>query len=342
MNFEIRNGCEQPVDPGQNLATLAAGPTDQAESVVTQLRANPLFGKLSGKTDWESLKAGMVNAGVWDEAEYAPTIITSVGGAEGAPAVAAGFNIVPALELSRALATSGYSPKLIISSAGEYAINCNDMDASAVTENWLASLAIYERILSTYYPDLEEDVTFEYLDPDEREYPLEIESALREAAMEERGLLAKARSMGGSEEDFVEYMASHIFAFRDFQPDPERRFVIKVGAQSEERFSRFQKTAIEKCLPGALDLGFVPNLIRPDDSYYGQITLYYPRIGSRPPYYLEADGDPSAADLEAETYADLLDGLDDELLLRYQNLEKALGKTSISPDEYLAVVRAGE
>ncbi len=149
----------------------------------------------------------------------------------------------------------------------------------------------------------------------------------------------RLRSASGDDESYVEYMTSHIQAFKDFQPGKGRKFVIKVGAQSEKPFSRFQKSAIESCLPIALELGTVPNLVDASTGEYGQITLLYPRVGSRPPYYPETGEDPPVSDIDVYSYEDLLAEMSGEVLVRYRNLLKALGRTSVDPDEYLSVVK---
>lgn len=316
---------------------MKAAMSQNAAEVTAEINDCPVFGRGNSNADWKSLEYGFGNLenGIQDLKK--PLIVTSVGGSEDSITLAAGFNVIPAFELASLLLGRGIEPDVLITSAAEYAAFCNGSDREKVLTNWLRTKEVYKAIAGNFFPGLESCIDYELLDPAQRLYPAEIEEAISQTALSDEE--TRARSASDNDEGYIEYMASHIQAFRDFQPGEGRKFVIKVGAQSEKPFSRFQKSSIERCIPAVLELGTVPNLVDADEGEYGQITLLYPRIGSRPPYYLETDEDPPVSDTDASLYADLLTGLSGELLARYKNLLKALGKTSIDPDEYLSVVK---
>lgn len=321
------------------METLTALPDEQAQDALACIRAMPIF-KSSKKTDWQSLLYGL--RGVNDlDPSYNPKIITSIGGTDREPPIAAPFNAVPAMELASTLVESGLKPTVTLTSAYKYAVECNGVDEVGASANWDTTRAAYQKVIEEFYPGLSGVVSFDVLDPrGVDQYPGFLRDSATKISASSDSLQATAQKYGSSGETYLTYMLSHTQAFRDFQRRPVDRFVIKVGAQSEQRFSTWQKAVIEDCLDDAVIDGFVPNRINQDEGSYGQISLFYPRIGARPPYFAEAPDEPMLGEIaEIETYEGMLDRLDYSVLTRYQGLAKALGCTAITPQEYLEVLQ---
>ncbi|HKU18853.1 MAG TPA: hypothetical protein VJP80_06295 [Candidatus Saccharimonadales bacterium] len=293
-------------------------------------------------TDWRSLFEGLTKADIFGE-EFQPAIITSLGGWDGEVPLAAPFNVVPGLELCQLLRARGYDPTMVVTSAAKYGADCNGLDLGAVSKNWTDTYGAYQTLASAFYPEAEGAIAYETLVPGGLDtYPPELFDAARAACNADKSLQQTAAQYSADPEAFVRYMLSHTQAFRDFQTAPELPFVIKVGAPSELRFSQWQKRVIEQALP---DLpGFIPNMVRPSDGQYGQISLYYPRIGNRPPYYPDSADEPGLCAAQPGNYTDFLYSLpnDSPSLARYADLESALETTSIAPNEYLALFSGGD
>lgn len=307
-----------------------------ASKLTGEIRESPVFGRGNASADWESMEYGFENLESATDESQKPMIITSLGGSEDELTIASAFNVIPALELAQLLKRRGVDSDVLITSAAEYAVVCNGYNREKVLANWDKTKDLYSAIVSSFFPSLGEQVEYELLDPSVRIYPAEIEDAIQQTALTDEKM--KDRSPSDNNEDYGKYMASHIQAFKDFQPDEARRFVIKVGAQTEKPFSAFQKKAIETCLPEALALGTVPNLVIPQENRYGQITLLYPRVGSRPPYYKESGDEPGLDEFRPLGFDGLIESLVDRAQVRYRNLRKALAKTSIEPNDYLSAL----
>jgi hypothetical protein len=294
-------------------------------------------------TNWRSLFEGAVKAGVFGQ-DFQPTIVTSLGGSESDVPLAAPFNILPGLEVAQTMREAGFKPSMIVTSAAQYGVDCNGLDQDKTSQNWQATCGAYQKLLQEFYPEAEDSTSFETLWPQGLEtYPEALVDTARTICMNEASLRSTAEQYGAEDADaFVKYMLSHTQAFRDYQATPESPFVIKVGAPSELRFSRWQKQVIEQALP---DLkGFVPNTARVSKdgkAEYGQVSLYYPRIGNRPPYYSDAEvGDPTEPGLGQtfpDSFEDFLWSLEqgDPSLRRYADLEDALRGTRVKSDQYL-------
>ena len=321
-------------------ADLPDGCRQQAVDAVGVIRAMPLFkGKRQRLTDWQSLTDGLTKAAAYG-GEFEPTIITSVGGYDGEAPLAAPFNVIPSLELASALGDLGYDPRLVIASAYPYAVECNKTDQTAAQANWYQTKAAYETIADTFYPALSGSLSLEVLDPKGLEaFPDFIVNAAETVSNRNVSLKATAERYGADKASYLAYMLSHIQAFRDYQPEPTSRFVIKVGAPSEERFSKWQKAVIEVCLRDAVASGFVPNRVCLPGSEYGQITVYSPRTGSRPVYYPQSSDEPLLSEgIDGlQGFRGLLERLRPETAERYAQLEKALGSTAVNLEDYLTL-----
>lgn len=329
---------------GEAFLPAAEASVRQAVSATNTVSEMALFGAAKrNATDWRSLFEGFLKASVFGK-DFQPTIITSAGGYEGPATIAAPFNIVPAFELAANLSALGYEPEVIAASASDYAVSCNNAEKTAADANWEQTKKAYRSVLAKFYPGLTANVSFEILDPEElKDYPDFIGESARAISETNQSLRATANRYGSEEDAYIAYMLSHIQAFRDYQPGSRNRFVIKVGAASEMRFSAWQRAVIENCLDDAVDSGFVPNRVVVPAASYGQVSLFYPRLGKRPVYYPDGAGEPELGSFEAqaENYDYFLDGLDDGLKDRYLRLGRVLGTTAISPDDYLRLF-AGE
>jgi hypothetical protein len=298
-----------------------------------------LQGGKKSATNWRSLFEGLVKADIFGK-DFQPTIVTSLGGYDGQVPLAAPFNVVPGLELSQTLLNNGYNPSFVVTSAAKYGVDCNDLDLEGASKNWSETFSAYQDLVREFYPKLEDRTAFETLLPSGVEsYPSELVEAAKRCCETDQSLRQTAEQYGAGMEAFVRYMLSHTQAFRDFQNEPEAPFVIKVGAPSELRFSQWQKLAIEQALPELR--GFVPNMVLRNGTgfQYGQISLYYPRLGNRPPYYPDAGLDePNLYGSFPLDYQDFLWSIPEAnpSLKRYADLETALEATNIKPNEYLA------
>ncbi len=325
-------GTERFVFSAEDLITRALRTTAQ----VAQTKI--LQGSKRSATNWRSMFEGLVKADIFGD-DFQPTIITSLGGYDGEVPLAAPFNIVPGLELVQILQKQAYDPSLIVTSASKFGVDCNGLNPEAAFKNWQTTFEAYQELSSQFYPESESKTSFETLVPSGlATYPTELIEVARMCCEADESLRQTAEHYGAGPDAFVNYMLSHTQAFRDFQSKPESPFVIKVGAPSELRFSQWQKRLIEQALP-LLD-GFVPNMVlrNGDSNQYGQLSLYYPRIGNRPPYYPDANsGEPVAYGVYPSDYQDFLRSIpeDNPSLKRYADLEKALENTRVSPNEYL-------
>lgn len=313
----------------------------QTTAAVAQMKV--LQGGKRTATDWRSLFEGLVKADIFGD-KFQPTIVTSLGGYDGDVPLAAPFNVVPGLELSNTLRARGYDPSMIVTSAAKYGVDCNGLSLDGASKNWATTFGAYQRVAEEFYPEASTNTAYETLLPSGIDsYPSELVEAAKACCEEDESLRQTAAQYGAGAEAFVRYMLSHTQAFRDFQSSPEAAFVIKVGAPSEQRFSKWQKQAIEKALP-QLGEGFVPNTVlrNGNGKQYGQVTLYYPRIGNRPPYYPDAGADePVVYGSFPPDYQDFLWSIPEEnpSLKRYADLETALGATEIKPNDYLAILK---
>jgi hypothetical protein len=294
-----------------------------------------LRGGKKSATNWRSLFEGLVKAKVFGAA-FQPRIVTSLGGYDGQVPLAAPFNVLPGLELAESLRSRGYEPTMTVASAARYGVECNGLDPSGANENWDTTRRSYQQLVSEFYPEMQDRVTFETLWPGALDaYPEELVQAARDCCQDDESLRATAEQYGADAGAFVRYMLSHTQAFRDWQSTSEAPFVIKVGAPSELRFSKWQKQVIERAQP--LAEGFVPNSLV--NGSYGQISLYYPRLGDRPPYYPDADNEPKLGSPCPADFTDFLwtipDG--DPALKRYAGLEQNLETTRVKPNQYLAL-----
>jgi len=311
--------------------------SDAIKTTAEVSKMEILQGSKKSATNWRSLFEGLVKASTFGSG-FQPRIITSLGGYGGEAPLAAPFNILPGLELSETLRDAGYDPTMTVTSAAQYGVECNDLEPEQASQNWSATYDAYQQLLGRFYPEAEDTTAFETLWPGGLEgYPEKLVEAARDCCQNNESLRATAEQYGADSDDFVRYMLSHTQAFRDWQPTPESPFVIKVGAPSEVRFSRWQEEVIEQALP--LAEGFVPNSISGDNTRYGQISLYYPRVGNRPPYYPDSDGEPRLAGSYPTDFEDFLWSIPDgnPSLRRYDDLGQNLEKTRVKPNQYLAL-----
>jgi hypothetical protein len=234
---------------------------------------------------------------------------------------------------------------MVVTSAAKYGIDCNGLDSVGASSNWNETLKAYQKLVKDFYPESEASTTYETLWPGGLGiYPSELVRAAKECCEADDGLSQTAEMYGAGPDAFVNYMLSHTQAFRDYQITPEAPFVVKVGAPSELRFSRWQKLAIEQALP--LRNGFVPNMVVTDSNgkkEYGQVSLYYPRLGNRPPYYADSVTEPTLYGKYPANFEDFLwsipDG--DPSLRRYADLQNTLLQTRVRPEEYLELFAGG-
>jgi hypothetical protein len=333
----------------EQFVSTAEGVLEKAVRVTSALAQLKIVqGGKKSATNWRSLFEGAVKAGIFGEA-FQPTIVTSLGGYAGDVPLAAPFNLLPGLEVDDVLREEGFSPNMIVTSAAKYGTDCNGLSLEGASRNWDTTFKAYQKLVRGFYPEAEVSTSFETLWPGGLEaYPERLVAAARDCCDEDESLRTTALQYGAGADEFVKYMLSHTQAFRDYQVAPKSPFVIKVGAPSELRFSRWQKQVIERALPG-LD-GFVPNMAtmkRNGEPEYGQISLYYPRIGNRPPYYPDTEAvdtpEPSLSGQFPASFEDFLwsipDG--DPSLRRYDDLKNALGLTRVKPDDYLELFSGG-
>lgn len=327
-------GSERFVFSAEDLVTRAL----QATAQIAQTKI--LQGGKRSATNWRSMFEGLVKADIFG-GDFQPTIITSLGGYDGKVPLASPFNIVPGLELAQILREQGYDPSLVVTSAAKFGVDCNGLSLDGASKNWETTFRAYQALTGEFYPEFEYNTSFETLLPSGIDtYPIELIEAARICCEADESLRQTAKQYGAGPEAFVRYMLSHTQAFRDFQSKPENPFVIKVGAPSELRFSRWQKQVIEQTLPVLNVNGFVPNMVLSSgsDNQYGQTSLYYPRIGNRPPYYPDANSDePVVYGSYPSDYQDFLRSIpeDNPSLKRYADLETALEATRIKPNDYL-------
>jgi len=304
-----------------------------------------LQGAKRSATNWRSLFEGLVKADVLGPSFY-PRIYTSFGGFDGEVPLAAPFNALPGLELLMKLREKNYGFTFLnLMSAAEYGVECNGLDRAGATTNTKQTFDAYKLLADKYYPEAYWSTVYETLDPKEIDgYPEALWVAARECCEADPSLQETSAQYGADNEAFVRYMLSHTQAFRDYAQNTTP-FAIKVGAPSELRFSKWQKQVIERALP-ELDDGTVPNMVirSPEGNQYGQISLYYPRLGNRPPYYPDATDEPTIGDATPVDYQDFLESIpiDDPCLKRYDDLERALEGTRVEPRDYLASFRGEE
>ncbi len=325
---------EQFVFTAQDIVSKAMQTTARVASLKI------LQGGKKSATNWRSMFEGFVKADIFGK-DFQPTIITSLGGFDGDVPLAAPFNIIPGLELGKTLRKQGYDPSFIVTSAAKYGVDCNGLRLEGASNNWGTTFSAYSKLIREFYPEADCSTTFETLVPSYAEgYPDKLIESAKSCCQSEESLRQTSEHYRAGSEAFVRYMLSHIQAFRDFQRKPETPFVMKVGAPSELRFLQWQKQVIEQALP-TVD-GFVPNMVLRNGitNQYGQISLYYPRLGNRPPYYPDAEvGEPNLYGTFPADYQDFLWSIaeDNPSLKRYADLELALKATSVMPNEYLAL-----
>ncbi len=320
-------------------------------------------GTNANDTNWRSLFEQLVKASIFDT--WQPTVITSVGGAEEQPTPAAAVNIIPGLRLTRLLREAGYNPTFTIGFASEFAIACNGADANRVRAGQIATEQLYRSFVARYYPDLAAAVRYERpgVEALQTDLPEQYVAFARQAMQptspdtSQLGRLTSSltetalkRAANGSvdREKMLQYLLSHQLIFRDVQTKGQRPrpFVVKVGAPSELRFSRYQQAVTEGYMnaygPGGGIM--IPNQTQRDGGgawRYGQITLYYPGVGSRPPYYRESEDEPTLTDIDSQVAAAgferLMRSLDGSVE-RYAALEKVLTRAGIDPDDYMKFI----
>lgn len=337
----------------------------RAVKTVRDIFTDPLFtGTEPRDTDWRSLFEQLVKSAVFPS--YKPTIITSVGGAESAPTYAAPANILPGLRLTQKLRDEGYDAEFIVGFASEFAIACNDADARKVRGNREATEAMYRELIKRYYPDLQETGCVQFETPEVRKLTEELPEdyiAFARECVTSPGVLGERfgsaltalpqkaintlKEGGENAEKTLAYLLSHQLIFRDVQTTETRPFVIKVGAPSEKSFSAFQQTVTE----GYMNRIRTPNAMIPNATpyvtegsggrwRYGQITMYYPRLGWFPPYYREAEDEPDISSApEQEGFSGLKSRISGSIE-RYSALEKMLLNAEINPDDYVDFVNS--
>jgi hypothetical protein len=340
-----------------------------AAQTTGKIFTNPLFAGLGAEaTDWRSLFEQLVKSRLFESFthRYNPQIITSVGGDESAPVVAAPGNILPALELTTLLRKEGYQAECKIRFASEFAIACNGVDPDKTRANQSLTQDFYEQFISEYYRDLWFDSGADLYAPEayhmDGAVPQDYINFTR-ACVEKPEILGEKfvstvsalprkalESLNASEverEKTLKYLLSHQYIFGDVQTRYSRAFVIKVGAPSERRFSEFQQQVTEAYMNrGTRTQGVMvpnsPQFVNDENGgkwKYGQITLYYPRLGSRPPYYPETPDEPNVlSDIPEGTFSDFKRNLGGSVE-RYAALERNLGLAGIDPDDYLRFIR---
>ncbi|MFM2414318.1 MAG: hypothetical protein RI911_11 [Candidatus Parcubacteria bacterium] len=356
-----RKEQDLPVEDREVRAEMEAALTN-AITTVKKIASDPIFTSLGfTRTNWRSLFEQLVRAHMFES--YQPVIITSVGGTSLEPGVAAGVNILPALKLAETLIESGYKPKVIGSFASEFAIACNDEDAAKTRANQEATQALYEACSQEFFPQLVEKGVLQFETPPatalQEKLPPEYIEFVREAMRNPDSISPELRvlrdslvttaetrtgrkvEIGSPEFDrAVDYLLSHQLIFRDIQTTELYPSVIKVGAPSEDRFSEFQRITTEAFMNAQeRPRHLIPNAThhtvkdgKPSWSY-GQITLFYPKIGERPPYLRETTTDePSIFEIGDETSYDSWRMKLDSSVERYAALEKTLKLLTDDPD----------
>ncbi len=355
----------QPLSPKETM-DAAYEIVTRAVTMLQSLFNDPVFlGVEPERTDWRSLFEQLIRASIFET--YKPTVVTSVGGTEDDPNVASAANILPGLRLVKRLREAGYDAQFVIGFASEFGIACNNLDPEKTRKNQKVSEQLYMACVKRYCPELiaagavsVENPTVEEI---ERQLPADYVEFSREVMQNPSSLgsefvalrdslMSTATRKSGDNEVFEKallYLLSHQLIFRDVQAGTEiSPFVIKVGAPSELRFSAFQKLVTEgymnwKATPTAV---MIPNSTPHKNEdvdgkwRYGQITMYYPSLGTRPPYYRETPDEQSVFDAartgDYESWRRELEGS----VERYAALEKLLRNMDIDPNEYFALVTA--
>lgn len=338
-----------------------------ALDTVKEISQDPVFTKVGfSETNWRSLFEQLVRAKLFNQ--YQPKIITSVGGTSEAPSVAAAVNVLPSFHLARLLKKKGYKPKVRVSFASEFAIQCNRPESpEKVRENRDITQRLYEKVADIFFQDLVKSDIIEYETlpyaalraklPEEYirfvkeivRNPEQISSEFKVLVDSLMGTSEKRTGVQTSEEDAfdktVDYLLSHQLIFRDMQVSEYEPFIIKVGNPGERRFSRFQEITTQAFMNDQR----IPRHVIPNGTYhkskdgivvwsYGQISLSYPKTGERPPYFSEKGDDrESIFDVESPSYHNWKSSKT-STVERYTDLEWMLGKLSIDPDKYLEAI----
>ncbi len=271
------------------------------------------LGQLSGvrETDLNPVRGIIIDQ---IDRGLSPQIITSVGGSEEPPSVVAPANIIPGLEVLKTFAASGDDRAVYtVRFASDYAVKCNNIDKDNAARNAWSVALMYSSFINRFYPDLSSRVRFESEPNGAVEYlPRELldlvgfygeglsadVSAELSFSINKLVGYGKKRNPDVSWADSMRYLLSHITIFEDARAvdgtvdtKAENGFIIKVGAPSERQFSEFQSKLIE----GAIAIGglreqvILANRGATNDRDYAQVSLFGPRVGSRPPYYKQSD-----------------------------------------------------
>ncbi len=247
-----------------------------------------------------------------DTGQDAPRLITSVGGSQEVPSIVSPGNLIAGVEVLKSLRQSGVPATYCIRFASEYAVDANGFDSAETAKNASVTTTIYKSFVDTFYPELKDAISFE-VEPIKTvdslpgeildlvgyntEKPIGSDELMQKVTRLTR--YGRNRNPDITYQQSIRYLLSHITIFEDvIYPGADSDFVIKIGAPSEMQFSDFQAMLMEEAVAlKGLRAGLAnPTKYRP----YNQLSLFGPRLGSRPPYYKQA---PNELDFLSEPVA---------------------------------------